>query len=429
MPEQSAIAYQEGRKGFVAGISWQPISQSGYSKRTSEIRELADRIDATKQIQIKTNYGVYVGLYNYDPDISDEERKGSMYSLAAILAKKVGTQNTILFWRIKEGHRKDEVALIVIEEGAPSLDFVASENEAMSTLQSYIDGSVNNTVYQLLSNAPDALPNAIVVDDTLLSGQFKSEFAFQGLPTDFIKAGGVLSLVMLAAGGLYFGNEYMIEQENNERLARAKAQVDTPRYLAALKNAQKSIGLSGFEVERLINKLLEQPVVAKGWTLDKITCQSARCTSNWTSQGGYTEELIDFLYNQTPVSNTRAINKLSFTFTYDAVVNGVDNIKKLSDKPQTQTFLYREQQAWKKAGFGYTVNVNGIQWPTGFKNVPENQAVNRYPISISGSLPIVRDFLNRYSEDLFWNTIEIDVDVTNANKPLEFTLQGAFYAH
>ena len=309
MPEQSAIAYQEGRKAFVAGISWQPISQSGYSKRTAEIRELADRIDATRQIQLKTSYGVYVGLYNYDPDISDEERKGRMFSLAALLAKKVGTQNTILFWRIKEGYRKDEVALIVIEEGAPSLDFVASENEAMSTLQSYIDGSVNNTVYQLFTNAPDLLPNATLTDQTLLAGQFKNEYAFQALPTDFIKAGGIMTLVILAAGGLYYGNEYMIDQENKERLARAQAQVDTPRYLAALRSAQKAIGLPASEVQAMLNKLLEQPFVAKGWVLDTIVCQTGNCTSTWNSKGGYTEELIGFLYNQTPVSNPTVFNK------------------------------------------------------------------------------------------------------------------------
>ena len=149
---------------------------------------------------------------------------------------------------------------------------MASETEAMSTLQSYIDGSVNSTVYQLFSNAPDLLPDAIVVDNTLLSGQFKSEFAFQGLPTDFIKAGGVLLLVMIAAGGLYYGNEYMIEQENKERLARAQAQVDTPRYLAALRTAQNAIGLPASEVQTMLNKLLEQPFVAKGWVLSVRTC-------------------------------------------------------------------------------------------------------------------------------------------------------------
>lgn len=429
MPEQSAIAYQEGRKAFVAGISWQPISQSGYSKRTAEIRELADRIDATKQIQLKTGYGVYVGLYNYDPDISDEERKGSMYSLAALLAKKVGTQNTILFWRIKDGYRKDEVALIVIEEGAPSLDFVASENEAMSTLQSYIDGSVNSTVYQLFSNAPDLLPDAIVVDNTLLSGQFKSEFAFQGLPTDFIKAGGLLALVMLAAGGLYFGNEYMIEQENKERLARAQAQVELPQYLSALNAAQGAVGLPADDVNLLLTKLLEQPFVAKGWVLSKIICQTGNCTSTWNTAGGYTQELIDFLYNQTPVSNPTVFNTLNFTFAYDQPVKGINTLTDLALKPDMQKFLYNEQQAWAKAGFTNTINANGELWPAGFTNIPETQAVNRYPVSITGSLPIIRDFLNRYSNDIFWNTIDITVTPDSAETPLSINLQGAFYAY
>ena len=429
MPEQSAIAYQEGRKAFVAGISWQPISQSGYSKRTAEIRELADRIDATRQIQLKTSYGVYVGLYNYDPDISDEERKGRMFSLAALLAKKVGTQNTILFWRIKEGYRKDEVALIVIEEGAPSLDFVASENEAMSTLQSYIDGSVNNTVYQLFTNAPDLLPNATLTDQTLLAGQFKNEYAFQALPTDFIKAGGIMTLVILAAGGLYYGNEYMIDQENKERLARAQAQVDTPRYLAALRSAQKAIGLPASEVQAMLNKLLDQPFVAKGWVLDTIVCQTGNCTSTWNSKGGYTEELIGFLYNQTPVHNARAFNTISFTFDYHHAAQGVVNLNNLAMKADMQRFLYNEQQAWAKAGFTNTVNANGEQWPVGFRNVPESQAVNRYPVSITGSLPIVRDFLSRYSTDIFWNTIELKIDADSAEKPLEIKLQGAFYAY
>lgn len=429
MPEQSAIAYQEGRKAFVAGISWQPISQTGYSARTSEIRELADRIDATKQIQLKTSYGVYVGLYNYDPDISDEERKGSMYSLAALLAKKVGTQNTILFWRIKEGYRKDEVALIVIEEGAPSLDFVASENEAMSTLQSYIDGSVNNTVYQLFSNAPELLPNATVVDHTLLSGQFKSEFAFQGLPTDFVKAGGILALVMVAAGGLYFGNEYMIEQENKARIARAQAQVDTPRYLAALRATQNRIGLPPEEVQLMLNKLLEQPFIAKGWVLAKIVCQAGNCTSTWNTQGGYTEELISFLYNQTAVTNPSNFKVLNFTFNYEHPVTGVSNLNNLSMKPAMQQFLFNEQQAWAKAGFNNTVKASGELWPAGFKNIPDNQSVFKYPVIVTGSLPIIRDFLSRYNNDIFWNTVEVNVDPSNTEKPVEIQLQGAFYAY
>jgi hypothetical protein len=61
--------------------------------------------------------------------------------------------------------------------------------------------------------------------------------------------------------------------------------------------------------------------------------------------------------------------------------------------------------------------------------VPESQAVNRYPVSITGSLPIVRDFLSRYSTDIFWNTIELKIDADSAEKPLEIKLQGAFYAY
>ena len=100
MAEQSAVVHQLGKKAYIAGLNWQPLARSSYSKRIADIREYADRIDATKHILLKGHQNEYLGLYNFDPDISDEERTGQVYSLAAMLATQNEQEHAIYAIRI-----------------------------------------------------------------------------------------------------------------------------------------------------------------------------------------------------------------------------------------------------------------------------------------------------------------------------------------
>jgi hypothetical protein len=429
MAEQSAVVHQVGKKAYVAGLNWQPLARLGYSKRIAEIREYADRVDASKHILLKGAENEYLGLYNYDPDISDEERTGQVYSLAAMLATQSGKDHSIYAIRIQDGLKKGDFALVVIEQGAPSLDMIGSDAEISNTINTYTNGSIESSEYQVYSNAPELLPSALPLDINQYLSSFNSKHALTGLPTDLIKASALLGVVALLAGGLYSGNEYLEASARDARMKQAQASIQTPQYLSKLAVDQRNVGLANTDVLALLDLLSEQPFMARGWLLEGIQCNLGKCTSNWETQGGYTQELVSFLSNQQASPDPKNVNKLKFSFQYDMAPKGIEKLQDLPDKQTASDLLYLEQQAWQKAGIQFKVDTQGQVWPAGFKSIPPNVAVNRHATEVTGSLTLMKDFLDRYPAGIYWNQISMAIQPTNLDAAVMVTLKGALYAY
>lgn len=429
MAEQSAVVHQLGKKAYIAGLSWQPLARSSYSKRIADIREYADRIDATKHILLKGSQNEYLGLYNYDPDISDEERTGQVFSLAAFLATRNGPDHGIYAIRIEEGLKKGQLALVVIEQGAPSMDMIGSDSEVAGTINTYTNGSIESSEYQVYTNAPELFPSALPLELGTELNNFDKKHALTGLPTDMIKAAALLAGVLLVAGGLYGGNEYLEASARDARMQQAQASIQTPQYLSKLAVDQRNVGLTSTDVIELIDLLSEQPFMARGWLLQDIQCNLGRCSSNWQTQGGYTQELVSFLSNQQANPDPKDVNKLKFSFSYEMATKGIDRLQDLPDKKTASDLLYLEQQAWQKAGIQFKVDTLGQIWPAGFKSIPANVSVNRHATEVSGSLTLIKDFLDRYPSGIYWNQISMNIEPKNLDDAVTVTLKGALYAY
>jgi hypothetical protein len=430
MAEQSAVVHQVGKKAYIAGLNWQPLARSGYSKRVADIREYADRIDATKHILLKGSQSEYLGLYNYDPDISDEERTGQVFSLASMLASQSSPDDhSIYAIRIEDGLKKGQLALVVIEQGAPSMDLIGNDAEVSSTIDTYTNGSIESSEYQVYSNATELFPGALPLDIATQLGNFNSKHALTGLPTDLIKASGVLAVVLLLAGGLYGGNEYLEASAREARMKQAQASIQTPQYLNKLAVDKRNVGLGNSDAMEMLDLLSEQPFMARGWLLESIQCDLGKCASIWQTQGGYTQELVSFLNNQQASPDPKDVNKLKFSFSYDMTPKGIDSLQDLPGKQTASDLLYLEQQAWQKAGLKFKVDTQGQTWPAGFKSIPPNVSVNRHAAEVTGSLTLMKDFLDRYPSGVYWNQISMKIEPKNLDAAVMVTLKGALYAY
>jgi hypothetical protein len=429
MAEQSAVVHQVGKKAYIAGLNWQPLAHSGYSKRIADIREFADRIDATKHILLKGNQNEYLGLYNFDPDISDEERTSQVYSLAAMLVTRNEQEHAIYAIRIEEGIKKGQLALVVIEQGAPTMDIIGSDSEVLSTVNTYTNGSIESSEYHVYSNASELFPSALPLEIATQLGSFNKKHALTGLPTDLIKTSGMLAVVLLLAGGVYGGNEYLEASAREARLKQAQSNIQTPQYLKKLATDQRNVGLANTDVVEMLNLLSEQPFMARGWLLESIQCNLGKCTSQWQSQGGYTQELVSFLNNQQSSPDPKDVNKLKFSFSYEMAPEGIQRLQDLPKKQEASELLYLEQQAWQKAGIQFKVDTQGQTWPTGFKSIPPNVSVNRHATEVTGSLTLMKDFLDRYQSGIYWNEISMKIEPKNLDAAVMVTLKGALYAY
>lgn len=429
MAEQSAVVHQSGKKAYVAGLNWQPLAPHSYSKRIAEIRDYAERIDASKHILLKGAENEYLGLYNYDPDISDEERTGQVYSLAAMLATQSGQDHAIYAIRIQDGLKKGQLALVVIEQGAPSLDMIGTDAEISGTINTYTNGSIESSEFQVYSNAPELFPNALPLNIETQLGSFNRQHALTSMPTDMIKASALLGVVLVLAGGLYSGNEYLESSARDARMKQAQASIQTPQYLKKLAVDQRNVGLANTDVMALLDLLSEQPFMARGWLLESIQCNLGKCTSNWDTQGGYTQELVSFLSNQQASPDPKNVNKLKFSFSYDMPAKGIEQLNNLPDKKTASDLLYLEQQAWQKAGIEFKVDTQGQTWPAGFKSIPPNVSVNRHATEVTGSLTLMKDFLDRYPTGIYWNQVSMAIQPTNLDAAVMVTLKGALYAY
>lgn len=435
MFEQSVIIHQHNKRAWVGGLSWQPISSTGYSNRISEIRDLAERVDASKHVQVQANQGLFAGFYNFDAEMSEEKRPRKIYSIAAWMAATYPSQNCILLWRISiESQRKSDIALVVIEEGAPVLDMVCNLTQAISTVQAYSTGAFQSSPYKLYTNDPALVADAEIVEPNVLDSASLKGLALIDIPVDLIKASGLLGGILLVGAALYGGNFYLDVLERAEKMKsiqqQSAASIQTPAYLSRLSIEKLNAGMGARDAIELINTLVEQPFAAKGWQLQDIQCELGRCTSFWKSEAGYTEELISFLGNQKVIPDFKLQDQLTFEFEYSAIqAKAFPSLDQLPKKEDIKNLLYQEKQAWTKAELNHNVSIEGAMWPEGFNNVPPNMQVFKHPVTASGSLPVIKDFLQRYGQDTYWKKIIFKVNPSSLDQAITLTVEGAFYAY
>jgi outer membrane protein assembly factor BamD (BamD/ComL family) len=138
---------------------------------------------------------------------------------------------------------------------------------------------------------------------------------------------------------------------------------------------------------------------------------------------------VSFLNNQQSSPDPKDVNKLKFSFSYDMASRGIQQLQDLPKKQEASELLYLEQQAWQKAGIQFKVDTQGQTWPTGFKSIPPNVSVNRHATEVTGSLTLMKDFLDRYPSGIYWNQISMKIEPKNLDAAVIVTLKGALYAY
>jgi hypothetical protein len=55
--------------------------------------------------------------------------------------------------------------------------------------------------------------------------------------------------------------------------------------------------------------------------------------------------------------------------------------------------------------------------------------VNRHAAEVTGSLTLMKDFLDRYPSGVYWNQISMKIEPKNLDAAVMVTLKGALYAY
>ena len=107
---------------------------------------------------------------------------------------------------------------------------------------------------------------------------------------------------------------------------------------ATITKARQLVALykeNGIGTDRILIKIAstwEGIQAARQLEQEGIQCNLGKCTSNWETQGGYTQELVSFLSNQQASPDPKNVNKLKFSFSYDMPAKGIEQLNNLPDK-------------------------------------------------------------------------------------------------
>jgi hypothetical protein len=429
MAEQTALVHGLGQSCMVAGLSWQLLSKTGRRQQIAEIRGLASAIEARQYVARTANELNYVGLYNYDGFVADEPRPRKAFSFASFLCRQFGDRDTIVLWRIAQGNRRDDVCLVVIEKGVPITDLVLSRQEAQSTADSYLSDAFREQSYRVLSNDASIFPDAEMIAPELFKLSFFRQDAIVNLPVDPARLLMTLLLTGLVVGALYAGNEYRTYLEQQAQLEEMQNADKRPAYKAQLAKTHRALGMTSQDTLKVLNTLLGQSFVRDGWVLKEMSCNQGECTGLWNSEGGYTQEIIKTMSDRKPQIDMKNFKSIRFDLQVPVAIDGVGGLNELPSKRELINTLYDEQQIWSKAEVQYQLSLDGQVWPVGFDNIPEADAMKRYPLKVTGDAATVEYFLSQYKHAVYWDSIKLNLNAFDIKNAVTFDLQGAFYAY
>jgi hypothetical protein len=432
MADNSAMILGNHKSGLVAGLDWHYVSGQDTRSQIRDIRKQAEALDAKRCVRLGRQNHAYAGFYTWDAFFSEEERPARVFSFAALLCHRIHGPNAIVVWRIQQGPRKGDIAMVVIEDHLPVADLVLPLAEARTTLQRYQKNPLHAAIETLWSNDIDEFPQArpIILDWAQLKPGRNERI--QAIPVDPVQLGTSLVALALAVSGVLVVAEYSAHLDREKLNSQTSGQDQTLEYARSLEQIRQRLGVSSADVRLLLDDLMQQSVVAGDWALREITCSARQCTQEWRSEGGYTQDILRALRDQPdtrPVINRADTQKINFVHTTRTDLSGVSQWSQLPDKKTLSNLLYDEQQVWKKAGLLYSLDVQGSRWPAGFDQVDENKSLARHTVRITGPDTLIRNFLEDYDGMVFWDQLRINVQTFDVKQAVVFELQGAFYAY
>lgn len=411
----------------MGGLMWRPLTSTKPRARAEEIRELADVFSADRVLTLDTGVNTVVGLYRFQSMMPGEKMPAKAYSFAAGIAKLLPEGLHLVVGKTQV-NLQDTYCLVVVEAGVPLIDTALDRDSLLQAVAAYHDVDSADSDATVYCSEVGLIPGSQPWPEEWVENLFSSNLKLERVPVDFVRNGAIAaSVCMLVAGG-FFGYQHFQQQLTMQKLQAASSQVNLQEYRADVRKRIGNLGLSHSNVTALIDQLMDQPFISNGWILESIECRNSACQSRWSSEGGYTEEIIASLPRQAPSINPAATDKISFGFTYGFKASGLQKPSQLQQRQKMFDLLYDEQQAWGKAGVSYRLDLTGQVWPAGYDKVPRSTAVLRYPIEFSGEPQLVIDFLNRYGSLAYYENLRIDVNLASLTKAIKISVKGAFYA-
>lgn len=421
----TVLSSADGKNIFALGMIWQPLSVSKSSVVQQQVRDLARSFNCSSHVMVKNDGTFYVGLLQDDPiaRTGHKKPKGTRYSMAAQLALMFPGESLVFLWDMGQPAK---LAVLILNNGAPVIDIVLPKEQALTTLDEFV-GRDNREHFKIIGNTSDALDgwNADRFDLEML--QVNPAAKLLDIPVNIKLMAVTVSVLSLLVVSVFYGSYLWKEHERQERLAALDLQKDIEAYRADLGLKLKSLGMDSGHFTNHLERLSQQPFVSSGWLLKDISCKSGSCKSTWTSEGGYTKELVSFLKSQHPVINERDFKRISFTFRDDIIQSGVNGIEGLKDRAWAKQYLFEEQQAWSKAGLRYKVDLQGKDLVPGYERVPKSQRVLEFPLQLTGSKELVKNFVSAYGDLIYWHDLEIDINPNTSINLVEVTAKGAIY--
>ena len=435
MKDQTSVVYALSKQGLVAGLSWQPLLSKGLFKRMSEVRKNALMIDCDLYTMVKAGKIASGGFDDYDDGIAKEERTVKPFSLAALLAKAYKDDDTLVAWRVRTGTRVGEVALIVIEAGVPTLDVIVAESEAISMMEYYQQSRDRNMLFRIVSNDLNMwVADSFIEDESaFVKKHMSSALRINTIPLDYkTLLQGVIGIFALL--GVLIGYDYYVEEQRKRELAaQIAAQDNSAQYAAALNDKLGQVGLATEEYKQLLNSVYSLPYYVNGWAMKSIDCKLSLCTMQWTSVGGYTDQLsavFDIKDGYVLDINRAAPSQVNIVKDFRINLSGPLVWSDLPTKADTDQWALKQRQVFNQSKVEINMFAEPEIWPTGFVGISMDQAVSRYRFSLTGGVAIAESFINNQKQPLYWDSLTLTFSNQDAAGPqIEMELQGAYYAY
>lgn len=420
--------------GAIAGLSWQPLHAYKTKKQVSEIRESAEMADSKKYclVVLKNAEGVEEATAGFLPNEYVEDdflyKPKKFYSMAMIVAKKYPGKNVVIAWKLLD-REDDQFALIVIEDGVPTLDKICDQEEALNVSNQYITGAIGDGNFELYSNSEIDFSSAHEIDAEFLFGEWPAEAKITAIPIDKKKLVVVAAIAVMAVVGNYFVSGYLEEQERLARLEAQKKADKRPDYLRALPSAMAAVGVDTKGLIAQVENLFPYPILADGWALEKIRCNTTSCYSDWKASGGYVEDLSAYLTNHTRVLNGNTGDKQTMEFKTVMTLTGPSDFMSLKAADKMVAEFSKASEVWKKAGTKIKADDKYQTYPGNYGQFGTGFGVQRAPVEVVGSREILLDFLNNHGDQIYWDNLEISVSLQSKKSPLEYKAKGHIYVY
>lgn len=422
----SAIVHARGRVSLIAGLEWRQLFQPAGRARDAEIREMARDNGVHRLALVARGERVFAGLV---PDLDEEgdasPRGASGYSVAAILAQMAGEELVVAALHVPELRR---VAVVAVEQGAPSIDVVQGLQKAHETVTAIRAGEHGFAGHRLFTNDRAEFPEAEELSLDALADAAGPAVRLQRPPVN----GRALALAALAGlavlGAGVAGKLYWDHRAKQEQLRAARQADPVPKYQAELARQIQRLGIPTAALAAWGRGLLGQPVWAAGWALQSITCTPDECVSEWERHGGTTQGLSRARASEKlDVANSSADRALLRWNDPALKASGWRDMSPARPREQAEAAQLAVWQSWTDARIRLQQTGPFVPWPNTGQELPAEVTLKARALEATMPFPLLQDALAHTPPDVWWNEVRLKVDASGKEQALLVTLKGNAY--